>query len=139
MDRRLMTTHTLDIAEPHARGDGPLLGDHACLFPKPSPTHVGMDRRPRATLETALAEPHARGDGPVRLDGPLVGGTRAPRTWGWTVPLLVADLVVGPSPTHVGMDRHPIRRHERSPHRAPRTWGWTGEPSNTARSEEHTS
>src|SRR5699024_8386140 len=97
-----------------------------------SPTHVGMDRALPRQEPIFHAEPHARGDGPVRLDGPLVGGTRAPRTWGWTVPLLVAELVVGPSPTHVGMDRHPIRRHARSPHRAPRTWGWTGEPSNTA-------
>src|SRR5699024_9430887 len=105
MDRRLMTTHTLDIAEPHARGDGPLLGDHACLFPKPSPTHVGMDRRPRATLETALAEPHARGDGPA--DPEQLGwlGNRAPRTWGWTGRFSDRGPGPTPSPTHVGMDR----------------------------------
>src|SRR5699024_10765037 len=98
----------------------------------PSPTHVGMDRGFSQHSGPCTPEPHARGDGPVGSDQLHVVTDRAPRTWGWTVPLLVADLVVGPSPTHVGMDRHPIRRHERSPHRAPRTWGWPGERSNTA-------
>src|SRR5699024_3342600 len=159
MDRPTPNSSDGSATEPHARGDGPVVFPTEGLAPPraprtwgwtgvlltenithtPSPTHVGMDRPRLSRPLPGLSEPHARGDGPVRLDGPLVGGTRAPRTWGWTVPLLVADLVVGPSPTHVGMDRHPIRRHERSPHRAPRTWGWTGEPSNTARSEEHTS
>src|SRR5699024_12307782 len=114
MDRRLMTTHTLDIAEPHARGDGPLLGDHACLFPKPSPTHVGMDRRPRATLETALAEPHARGDGPADPEQLGWRGNRAPRTWGWTGRFSVRGPGPTPRRTHVGPDQRALDRTTRT-------------------------
>src|SRR5699024_8851929 len=71
--------------------------------------------------------------------------SRAPRTWGWTVPHFHRPFSCVPSPTHVGMDRHRARGdrarvpepHARGdgprgsapprspPGRAPRTWGWT--------------
>ena len=73
------------IREPHARGDGPALGEKssAPILRAPrtwgwtaagldvpratgeSPTHVGMDRGFATSTTFRVGEPHARGDGPM--------------------------------------------------------------------------
>src|SRR5690606_32431112 len=91
--------------EPHARGDGPprcrwgrrrwwraprtwgwtAFNENQAPPREESPTHVGMDRSVACGVGGGSGEPHARGDGPTARPLPAQRGTRAPRTWGWTM------------------------------------------------------
>src|SRR5699024_3487422 len=125
MDRSLLVTVGVCHTEPHARGNGPLVGRqargdrrraaHTCGWiareegsgsgVRSRLRHVGMDRRLLVTVGVCHTEPHARGDGPLVGRQPRGNRRRAPRTWGWTAKEEGNGSGWWPSPTHVGMDR----------------------------------
>ncbi len=110
---------------PHARGDGPSVGQFDAANPSCSPrtwgwsdssglpdtlnvvlpTHVGMVRPRLATASRARCAPHARGDGPFDALLQRFAKACSPRTWGWSGGLEAARPRSRVLPTHVGMVR----------------------------------
>ncbi len=109
------------------------------------PTHVGMNQSQNPSSIRCKSIPHARGDEPGVDTIAEKYAQYSPRTWGWTIKVLISAALPIVFPTHVGMNQliaYGWVKELSIPHArgdeprttyiniirimySPRTWGWT--------------